>query len=459
MLRIARIERNTLQDLMFIAIPMVVSQGTFALMLFVDRYFMSLISPTHMAASLGGGVSAFFCLSFFIGVLSYATALVAQYYGGGQRAKCPRVLTQSYLLCLLFFPLLLLLAYFFGNIFLVMGHAQEQIALEKRYFELLIYGSGISLVKVCMASYFSGIGKTKIVMLADVMAVIINIPLSYVLVFGKLGLPAMGIEGAAIGTITSILMGLVILIFFYFKREHRELYKVMDAFVYDKVILARYLRYGLPSGFEMCMNVAAFNLFLLMFQSYGIPEAASAAIVFNWDMLAYVPMLGLSVGLTSLVGRFVGAGNVEKINAVVVSGFFLALLYSGTLAVLFVLFRDSFVMLFIRDALNHEDIFALATYMMLGLATYTMADALILVAGGVLRGAGDTYWLMKTSVSLHWLMLLAQYVAIEHFGAGPRVSWLVFLTMIMVIAMVYLYRLKGGRWRRTKALSQHSVLS
>ncbi len=73
--RIIKIEKHTLSELMMIAYPMVVSQGAFAVMIFTDRYFMSLVSPTHMAASLGGGVASFFCMSLFIGVLSYAETL------------------------------------------------------------------------------------------------------------------------------------------------------------------------------------------------------------------------------------------------------------------------------------------------------------------------------------------------------------------------------------------------
>ena len=93
---------------------MVVSQGAFAVMIFTDRYFMSLISPTHMAASLGGGVASFFCMSLFIGILSYANALVAQYYGKKELEKCTRVVTQGLVLCLGFVPTLLVIGYFVG---------------------------------------------------------------------------------------------------------------------------------------------------------------------------------------------------------------------------------------------------------------------------------------------------------------------------------------------------------
>jgi len=92
---------DTYKELLVLAYPMVISQGAFAVMIFTDRFFMSLISPTHMAASLGGGVASFFCMSLFIGTLSYGNALVAQYYGSNERGKCTKVVTQGWLLCLL----------------------------------------------------------------------------------------------------------------------------------------------------------------------------------------------------------------------------------------------------------------------------------------------------------------------------------------------------------------------
>ena len=76
--------RKALAELLRLALPMVVSQGTFAVMIFTDRYFMSQIDPVHMAASLGGGVASFFSFCFFIGLLGYANAMAAQYLGAGE---------------------------------------------------------------------------------------------------------------------------------------------------------------------------------------------------------------------------------------------------------------------------------------------------------------------------------------------------------------------------------------
>ena len=108
---------TTLRELLALSLPMVVSQGAFAVMVFTDRLFMSYIDATHIAAAVGGGVAAFFCFSFFIGLIAYGNALVAQYYGAGNRAKCPLVTSQGMVIALCSTPVLLGIACFGGQVF------------------------------------------------------------------------------------------------------------------------------------------------------------------------------------------------------------------------------------------------------------------------------------------------------------------------------------------------------
>jgi len=236
---------------------MVISQGAFAIMIFTDRYFMSQIDPIQMAAALGGGIASFFSISLFFGIFSYGNALVAQYLGAGEIAKCPRVLTQGWIMTLMSMPVLLLVTYFVGQLFSAMGHNPQQVELEKVYYYLLMSCSFFTLSKICIASYFSGIGRTKVVMFADVLGMMMNVPLSYVLIYGKLGFPALGIKGAAIGTIISSFFALLLFLQFYFRREHRETFQVLSSFKLDKGIMRRYIRLGFPSGFELFLNIEA----------------------------------------------------------------------------------------------------------------------------------------------------------------------------------------------------------
>tara|TARA_R110002110_G_scaffold66978_1_gene183008 strand:+ start:98327 stop:99661 length:1335 start_codon:yes stop_codon:yes gene_type:complete len=440
--------------LLRLALPMMVSQGTFAVMVFTDRWFMAQIDTVHVAAALGGGVASFFCLSLFMGVITYANALVAQYHGAGEIHKCPRVITQGFLMAIACAPLLILIALYGAEAFAHLGHDPAQVPLEQVYFQVLMAGGVLTLVKALLACYFAGISRTRVVMIADVLGMVLNIPLSWALIFGHAGLPQMGIAGAALGTIVASGFSIGVFLLFYCNRVHAEQFHVRASLVLDRGILRRYLRLGAPSGLESFMNTATFNLYLLLFQSYGVAQGAAMAIVFNWDMLNFIPMIGLNIGVMTLIGRFVGAGDMERTNQVIAAGFLFGLGYAGVLAVAFYVFRVSLVDVFQTPDGQFQPVSELATYMMIGLSSYVLADAVLLVCSGVLRGAGDTRWVMVASVSVHWLMLLVQYLVIVVFELGPRVSWWVFVYMLISLAVLYTLRLRSGVWRRPERLAR-----
>ncbi len=431
---------------------MVVSQGTFAVMIFTDRYFMSQIDPVHMAAALGGGIASFFSFCFFVGLLSYTNAMAAQYLGAGEPEKCPKVVTQGMIMTVMSTPFLTLVTFLVVGIFEGMGHDPAQVELERSYYLILMSGVLVTLAKTCISSYFAGIGRTHVVMICDVFGLLVNVPLCYVMVFGKLGFPALGIVGAGVSTVVATILAFALFAAFYFGRDHREQFQVRQSFSLDPMILRRLWRLGSPGGLEMFLNIAAFNLFLLMFQSYGIAEGAAATIVFNWDILSFIPMIGLHVAVISLIGRFVGARDMARTNEVMTAAFSVALTYSAVLAVVYITYRYPLVEVFAPPSGDFTAVRELAAYMMIGLSSYVMADAIILVSGGVLRGAGDTRWLMVASVSLHWAMLVAQFMIIRVFELSPRVSWMAFVMLVLAIALVYALRLRGGRWRDPGAL-------
>lgn len=444
---------TTLRELFRLALPMVVSQGAFALMMFADRFFLSRIDAVHVAASLGGGVSFWVCICFFNGIIAYGNALVAQYYGKRTLERCPQVVTQAVLIALASTPVLMLMAWLLADVFLWMGHEPALAALERPYFMTLMCGAFPFLVKSALASYFSGIGRTRVVMISDVLGVLLNIPLSYLLIFGYLGLPKLGIVGAALGTVIASGFTIGIYLLFYFNRIHRLQFHVADSFRVVPGILRRYLRLGFPSGLELLVAMGTFNTFLLIYQAYGVNEGAAMAIVFNWDMLSFVPLMGLNIAIMSLIGRYVGAGDLSRATQVISSGFLIGILYSGLLGLFFYLYRVPLIEVFATPGQDFSAIIELGARMMVGMACYVMADAVVLVCSGTLRGAGDTRWLMIASMLIHVAMLLVQLLVILYWQFGPLISWWVFVATLIINAAIYALRVFGGRWRQPERLA------
>ena len=138
---------------------------------------------------------------------------------------------------------------------------------------------------------------------------------------------------------------------------------------------------------------------------------------------------------------------MTKTNEVTSAGYILGIGYSLFLCITFVLLRNQLVEIFIFYEDQAEEIRSLARFMMIGLSCYVLIEGILQVAAGVLRGAGDTRWIMWASVSLHWAMLVAQFFIIKVWDYGPRVSWMAFVLMILAICAVFLARLWSNKWR------------
>ena len=172
-------------------------------MIFTDRFFMSHFGPEALAATMAGGLTAFLTNSLIYGMLSYGNALVANYYGAGKYEKCSLVLTQGLIISAIIAPLVFGLSFFIRELFQAVGHPASQIVLEKKYYTILVAGAVFPYLKTAFTSFFTGIGRTSVVMICNIIAMLINIPMSYAAIHGFYGFPKMGIEGAAYATIFS----------------------------------------------------------------------------------------------------------------------------------------------------------------------------------------------------------------------------------------------------------------
>ena len=438
-----------IREMVAIALPMVVSSACETVMTFTDRLFLSRLGTEQMSAAMGGGLSSFVMMTFFLGLTGYTTALVAQYLGSGRQDRCAVTVTQALLIALAAYPLILAARPLGLMLFDLMNIPPEQLVPQRQYFNILVYGVGFGLLRNCLSCFFSGIGRTKIVMVAALTAMVVNVGANYVLIFGKLGAPAMGIRGAAMGTIAGSICGLGVLAAAYMGGHNRRAYAVMQAFRYDGAVMRKLIRYGYPAGLEFFLNLLAFNIMILLFFSRGTTTAAAITIVFNWDMVSFVPLIGVNIGVTSLVGRYMGAGSPDTAHRATLSGLKLAWVYSFCILVAFAVFPEVLVGVFrpVETTEAFPEVFTLAVSMLRLAAVYVMADAMFLVFGGALRGAGDTFWAMCISVTFHWILVIVLYVLLKLLGVGALPAWFALCMIFMTFSFLFYLRYRGGKWR------------
>ncbi len=442
-----------------IALPMVVSNACDTAMVFTDRLFLARLDPELMNASMAGGLTVFMFMSFFLGLTGYTTALAAQYLGAGKKHNCPLVLSQAVIISLAAYPLILFCRPLGHGIFSLMGIGAGQIGPQKAYFNILLCGVLISLLRSCFSAFFSGIGRTGIVMIATCSAMLLNVGLNYVLIYGKLGFPALGITGAAYGTILGGLGGLCILAGAYFRNSMRREFGISGSLRFDGAVFAKLLRFGSSVGLEMFLNLLAFTALVFVFHSHSPSTATAATIVFNWDMVSFVPLIGIEIGVTSLVGRCMGAGDPDTAHKSVMSGLKLGCIYSAVILLLFTAFPGFLVRVFRPEVPGYifSSAVPLAVFMVRMASLYVLVEAVLIVFIGALRGAGDTFWAMGMSVSLHWMMVAVLWLMLRVLGTSPQAGWSAIVFFFLVFSGLVFLRYNTGKWRNIRVVHPEPV--
>jgi len=447
--RRALLKEGGMAEVLAISLPMVVSYACDVVMVFTDRLFLARLKPELMNAVMGGGLASFMLMSFFVGLAGFTTALVAQYLGAKRKNDCSVVLTQALIFSCCAYPLILILRPAAYWLFSFIGVGAEQLGPQITYFNILLYGSIISLMRMSLSGFFSGIGRTRIVMVASFVAMLVNVILGYIFIFGKLGFPALGIRGAAYATILGSFAGLLILLVEYFSKHNRKEYNVENSFRFDRKVAGKLLRFGSPTGLEMCLNIVAFNVMVMIFHSLGPVTATAATVAFNWDFVSFVPLIGIEIGVTSLVGRHMGAGHPEKAHQSTMSGFKVGIIYSVFIFILFVGFPGMLVNVFRPAAASviFTSAVPMSVFMVRLASIYVLVEAILCIFVGALRGAGDTLWAMRMSVILHWLMVAVLVLVLRVLHLSPEIGWAMVVFFFLAFSGIVLLRYREGKWR------------
>lgn len=450
-----------IKQMLAIAFPMVVSQSCDTVMIFTGRLFLSKLHPEFMDAAMGGGLTVFMMMSFFIGLIGYSSALVAQYLGAGRKQDCARVTAQAMFISLAAYLPILACAPLVCRMFALMGVSPEQLAPQKIYFNIMVYGAIISLLRTCFSSFFSGIGRTKVIMTSSLVTLLINAVLSYIFIFGKLGIPSLGIAGAGYAVLLGGTSGLLILAAAYFSPKNWREFSLAESFKFDPGVIRKLLHFGTPTGLELFLTIVAFNGMVIMFHAHGLVTATAATIMFNWDLVSFVPLVGLEIAVTSLVGRFMGAGRPDTAHKAVMSGVKLGSVYSAVIFILFVGFPHALVNVFAPSA--SSDVFTrafpMAVLMLRTASIYVLVEAMLIVFIAALRGAGDTFWAMTIAVSIHWFMVAGLFLALHVLHLSPQAGWAFVVAIFLLFFFLVYLRYRTGRWRSIRIIDkEHPVL-
>lgn len=442
------------RDVVKLALPLVVSCGSLSLMHFVDRMFLLWYSPQAMAAAMPAGILHFTLLCFPFGMAMYVNAFVAQYQGAGRPERIGLAVWQGARIGLVAAPFFLATIPLAPIIFALVGHNPEVAALETVYYQVLTFGAGGMLISAAFSTFFTGRGATRVVMAVDCTAVTLNLVLDYAFIFGHFGLPSMGIEGAAWATVISQWFKVLVYWWLMMRPVHREEYQTVAGRRFDAELMRRILRYGGPNGLQLLVEVSGFSLFILLVGRLGEQAMIATTLAFNVNSVAFIPMLGLGIAISTMVGQQLGKNRPDMAARVTWTALRLALGYMGMMAALYLFVPDLF-MLGHASGTSPElfsEVRDVTVVLLRFVAAYCLLDACLIVFVNAIKGAGDTRFILYTNLVMAPMPVLAGWWGIANFGWGLVWCWGVITVWISTLGVIYTVRFLQGHWRTMRVI-------
>jgi MATE family multidrug resistance protein len=432
-----------------IGLPLMASMASNTVMLLADRAFLGGYSLEALAAAGAAGQVNVLCLGFFMGVAGYLSVFVAQFVGAGQRQRVGAVVWLGLYFALLTEAVLVGLSFLAGPIFALAGHGPELAEMEVEYFRLLCLGGGLFVAGPAFTSFFAGQGRTRPVLLVNLASAVFFIPLDYALINGWGPFPEMGVRGAALASLLNWTLVAGLFCRLVFTPAHDQEFGLRQGRAWDRALFARLWRQGLGGGLQFMVEVLAVTWFMFVVGRLGTEALAVSSMVLTIDTVAFTPMVGLMVAVSTLTGQAVGRGQPQEAREPVAAALAITLAYVSLAALIYWVAPGWLLSIFRPRQTSVEDFAALAALgagLLRIASVYRVFSAFGLVSSGALRGVGDIRFL-TLAMAATATAVLGLPLALAWPWLGLWGCWSLFGLYIAALALVFNRRFHGGAWR------------
>jgi len=469
------------RDVLAIAVPMIISSGSWAIMNFADRVMLtwysentaelfvnanhSALSAEVAAAATGAATAAsslyLVITSLPLGIMMLINAFVSQYYGAGKHHRIGPVVWQGVFFGMLLLPIYILLEPIFGSVFSWMKHDAGLIVLEKRFMHFALYGVGAQISAEAIAAFFIGRGKTRTVMSVNIMSDIMNVIIGFTLIFGRFGFPELGTGGAALAT--TICMWFRFLAFFvlmFLANGRGDQYYVLRGCRLDFPLVKRIFRFGFPGGVEYLFEMTSFSAFIMLMGMLN-PQALSAtAIAFSLNSLSFLPLIGMGIAVMSIVGRYLGENRPELAQRATLTALTLGLISNTFFVILFLFFPNPLLYAYMMfgDAETFAPLHDMTVIILRFIAVYLLFDGVNIVFMSAIKGAGDTLYLLTITLIMAPILAGTCYLFIW-LGFGIYTCWTILTIWTCLYAGFFCLRFFQGKWKTMRVIEHDYINS
>lgn len=442
------------RELMWIALPLIASTASWSMTNFVDRMFLFWYSPEAMAAALPAGMLHFTLLCFPIGLASYINTFVAQYDGAGRENQIGAVIRKGVQFGAVMIPAYILTIPLAAWAFQLVGHSVEVQRLEVRYFQILTLGAGASVVSAAMSTFFTGRGKTTTTMVVEIGSCLLNVGLDWLLIFGLCGEWLEGVTGAAIATMASQWFKVVAYAILLWRPAIQGKYGFLDWSQDEPDLLRRIFRYGSANGFQVLVEVGTFTGFTLLMGRMGLVAMTASTLAIDINALTFVPLIGLGIAISTLVGREIGQGQPERAAVATWSGMIVATIYAGGMGMTYFMIPDFFLTAHAMgmEPGKFQEIRVLTIALLRFVAFFCVFDAMNLVAVSALKGAGDVRFILVVGLIFSSVLLALGVVCLSFNWIHVEGLWIAMTSWVILLAITHWVRFFMGQWRDKKVI-------
>ncbi len=446
-------EGSIVKSLLILSWPIILANILQVAYQLVDTFWVGRISAEAVAAISFSFPILFLVISFGGGFALAGTILVSQYKGKGDLKQVDYVSAQTLLMLVVIATILSIIGFFFTeSIVTLMGAEPEVIAGAVSYLQISFIGFIFMGIYFIFQSLLRGVGDVKTPLYVVLATVILNIILDPILIFGYGTIPAMGVTGAAIATITSQGVGALIGLSILFSGKYGIRMKI-ENFAPDFKLMKKIFWLGLPTSIEQSTRALGMTAMLFLISGFGTVAVASYGIAVRVFTFAFFPAMGIAIANTTMIGQNFGAGKfdrAEKIAKITAIISFSVLAVAGILCFIFAEGIAAFLVPSSLEVIETSTIFIKIFSLAFGFIGIQLAFI------STFRGSGNTSLAMMMSLANQWLLELPLAIILSQvmgFGAQGIVWAIPITAIIMSIIVILLF--KKGDWKKKRIIEHY----
>jgi len=420
----------------------------------VDMMMVGRVSPAAITAVGLTNQPFMIFLSVFAAVNVGATTLVAWNIGGHHLKDARAVARQVLVLNLIMGTIMSIIGIMIARpVVVFMGANAETIDMAVQYFRIVAGGLVFQTIVLGITAVLRGAGETKIPMLYNVGSNLFNVFGNYVLIYGKLGFPALGVAGAALSTtIARLIACLIGLYTIYYSRKSIITLSFKADYRLNVEIVKKIFSIGLPSAMEQFVMQSGLMLFARTVSGLGTNTFAAHQIGLNINGLAFSPSQAFGVAATTLVGQSLGAHDEKKAEKFANSIHHMAVGVACFVGFIFILFSHQLARIYTTDLV----VAGMAGLVLKISALAQPGQSTQLSLAGALRGAGDTmYPLFASAIGIWCFRVILAYIFVYVFHWGLIGAWVSLLLDQYTRSLIIYSRYRSGKWKYVKVRFKH----